>query len=336
MSGRAADICKLPLWRREGHWKLPLGPNLISAAVRITDCGDLAGTGFIVAVPSESDPQWRWPYVVTAHHVIRGAMEIAVEAPNPHSPDNRTYPPIPVENWRQPLDGIDLALAPFRPDGPVVTVHLDRNVMPEERLPELASILHYVGIFEPLQVPMARTGSVGALNVTISRHYGVGAPYEYPAHLVDCRSYAGFSGSPCFTQTDFAVRNEVVDPPMYVEPMADGTPRELAPLAHSSMLSGMLTAHYSDDEPLDGVASRYGVGVMIRSDEIRKALMTNEAKAERREWDEERAKKRKGEMPTLKDAGAAPSRRSRDEVIGDFEKVAGPLRGRNRGQRPKA
>ena len=28
--------------------------------------------------------------------------------------------------------------------------------------------------------------------------------------------------------------------------------------------------------------------------------------------------------------------RSRDEVMSDFRKVAGPLRGRNRGQKPKA
>lgn len=37
-----------------------------------------------------------------------------------------------------------------------------------------------------------------------------------------------------------------------------------------------------------------------------------------------------------KDSLAKRGRKSRDAVLRDFEKIAGPLRGRNRDQKPKA
>jgi hypothetical protein len=52
-------------------------------------------------------------------------------------------------------------------------------------------------------VPMVRSGTIGAM-------YQDDLPVEWPdksirkfqAHLIDCRSYGGFSGSPCFFQRD--------------------------------------------------------------------------------------------------------------------------------------
>jgi hypothetical protein len=53
------------------------------------------------------------------------------------------------------------------------------------------------------------------------------------------------------------------------------------------MLCGMFTEHLDDDNK-DGTVSRYGVGVMLPSREIWRALMTDELREQRREWDEER------------------------------------------------
>lgn len=47
------------------------------------------------------------------------------------------------------------------------------------------------------------------------------------------------------------------------------------------------TGHFSDQISAEGAVSRYGVGVMLRSHEIRDALMTPEAIAERRDWDDQ-------------------------------------------------
>jgi hypothetical protein len=52
------------------------------------------------------------------------------------------------------------------------------------------------------------------------------------------------------------------------------------------------------------VVSRYGVGIMIGTDYIWQALMTDEARAERREWDEQRAAAFAAEQPPLQNAGA--------------------------------
>jgi len=62
-------------------------------------------------------------------------------------------------------------------------------------------------------------------------------------------------------------------------------PPKLARLLRYEMLCGMFVGHYSDDAVAEGVVSRYGVGVMVRSQEIREALMSDIVSAERRERD---------------------------------------------------
>jgi hypothetical protein len=60
-------------------------------------------------------------------------------------------------------------------------------------------------------------------------------------------------------------------------------------MAYISVLCGMFTEHLDDKWPnTDRVVSRYGVGVMLPSREIWRALMTDKMQDERREWDEER------------------------------------------------
>jgi hypothetical protein len=50
--------------------------------------------------------------------------------------------------------------------------------------------------------------------------------------------------------------------------------------------------------------SRYGVGVMLPCDYVREALMTDEAKNERRDWDATRRARERQDLPPLEDAGA--------------------------------
>ena len=92
--------------------------------------------------------------------------------------------------------------------------------------------------------------------------------YEYDAHLGDCRSYAGFSGSPCFVEITF--------PSLTPQDSIVPAPPELGPLGrlrHLHLLCGMLTWHL---ERSDNIAetSVYGVVVMMTSDEIWRAPMS--------------------------------------------------------------
>src|SRR5580698_9331317 len=86
--------------------------RMLNGVVRVTSAGTLLGTGSLVGVPSESDPRFRWPYVVTAHHVIKNQVEVELEVPDPLT-HGTLFDPIPCTAWRQPLPGVDLAIAPF-------------------------------------------------------------------------------------------------------------------------------------------------------------------------------------------------------------------------------
>ena len=99
-----------------------------------------------------------------------------------------------------------------------------------------------------------------------------------------------------------------------VPPWVPDTDLPVGRLTYYTILCGMFTSHYSDDDP-DAV-SRYGVGVMLPSRLILEALMTEQAQKQRREWDAERAAAKAREEPRLQDAGGmVPARHS-----GEFER----------------
>ncbi|MGO9763704.1 MAG: trypsin-like peptidase domain-containing protein [Solirubrobacteraceae bacterium] len=267
--------------------------------MRITSAGELCGTGFIVSVASETIKGKRWAYLLTAHHVIANQADVAVEVPDPLV-YGALYDPVSVDDWRQPLLKGDLAVAPF-PDDPERRfhgIHLETAVMPDNIVPALGTVIHYIGIFAPLSVPMVRAGNLAAMAVPVDK-----GKYSYQAHLVDCRSYGGFSGSPCFAQLSYAVLDEPAKLPMPAPKRADGSSPTFAPLGYFAWLCGMFTAHYSDETTADGVVSRYGVGVMMHPNEIRAALMAPEQRAERRKWDDEHTSAKEAAMPPVEDAG---------------------------------
>lgn len=280
---------------------MPLDPRLLDSVVRISSAGDLLGTGSIVAVPSEAKPRASWPYVVTAHHVITNQVLVEIEVPDPLT-HGRLFDPVPVSDWRQPIPNVDLAIAPF-PSELVPRAQSASLVqfVPEGAVVPLGGNVFYLGVFAPLGVPMARGATLGALDVLIEKE-----GYRYHADLVDCRSYGGFSGSPCFSTLSYAVRDaaDVTMPQELVPRRADGSAVPLMPLGSVAAFCGIFTAHYSDKAPVDGVVSRYGVGVMLPCDYVREALMTDEAENERREWDRDRVARERKALPNLENAGA--------------------------------
>jgi hypothetical protein len=270
---------------------MPLTRSLLSSVVQITSAGTINGTGMLIAVPSEAKPDLSWVYVLTADHVIRHQLELAVHAPDPNSQAPKLYAPVPVSDWRQPLKEVDLALAPFParlPDGPIAPLRLE-DMLPAKQVPMLGAEVYYVGIFAPLRVPMARGGTLGAVNVPIGQskegHSRVG-------HLVDCRSYGGFSGSPCFVQTvlasDVPSKLQLSETQLSAAIQPDGSMPAFTSLWYAPLFFGVFTGHFTDEaaEATDGVVSRFGVGVMVRHTEVLKAIMSDELRQERQERDE--------------------------------------------------
>ncbi len=258
---------------------MPLDPKMLNCVVRITSVGDVRGTGSIVGVPSEAIPGKRWFYLVTADHVIRNQIEIAAEVPDPLDL-GEWFPPVAVQGWRQPLPDVDLAVAPFQRDRVprFQAFRLDTDFVPEGEYVALGGTIFYLGIFAHLNVSMGRAANLGALDVSIPHE-----SYSYRAHLVDCRSYKGFSGSPCVATLSYAMLDDIPAElgPDVAPRRADGTVPTLGKIASVASFCGMFTRHFSDEASAEGAISRYGVGVMLPSDRIREALMTDEAREER-------------------------------------------------------
>jgi hypothetical protein len=287
MIGRNA--CDLPeWWRKSGGKRVPLEPQGLYSSARIV--GDLktprgvmrtaVGTGFLVAVPSESEPDAKYMYLLTAHHVIDGEANVEVELADPWN-KGALYERVGVTDWRQPITGLDLAIAPFKLKGDHETaLWLEVNYNLVHALPVFpGQQLYYVGLLSPLDRPMVRSGTMGAVDQTGIPHE---PPYEYVAHLADCRSYGGFSGSPCFAEFAYAK----LEPMRHTHPPTEEL-GEVGELVHMHFLCGMFTGHLDDDEDPVGAVSRYGVGVILRSTEIWEALMSEDMRKERVQWDDE-------------------------------------------------
>jgi hypothetical protein len=280
---------------------MPLDPRLLDSVVRISSAGDLLGTGSIVSVRSEATPEASWAYVVTAHHVIAHQVLLEIEVPDPLD-HGKLFPPMPIDDWWQPLADVDLAIAPF----PAELVPRSQatglgQFIPEGSVVPLGGQVFYLGIFAPLEVPMARGATLGALDIPINVD-----GYRYTGDLVDCRSYGGFSGSPCFSTLSYAVPGAAASPlPRELVPRrTDGSEIPLSPLGSVAAFCGIFTAHYSDKNPSDGIVSRYGVGVMLPCDYVRVALMGDDAKNQRREWDRDRVARERKALPSLENASA--------------------------------
>lgn len=245
-----------------------LDPELALTALRIVgDFGrkrDAIGTGFGVTGAGERDDDWA--YVLTAHHVIEHQKSVEIQAPDPARPGT-TSPPIAVEGWHQPVPELDLAIAPLPRDSgfPIVALRMGWHVVPElDMAPHLGGTFHYVGLLAPLDRPMVRSGTIGAVDQAGVSHDS--DDYNYTCHLADCRSYGGFSGSPCFLEIPFAGLTEKCVPPWLPQP-----PRPVGRITYTHVLCGMFTEHLDSEDPVKAV-SRLGVGIMLRAADICRAI----------------------------------------------------------------
>jgi hypothetical protein len=309
----------LPQWavsRRTGL--MPLDPGMLNCAVRISSHDDLRGTGSIISVPSEAIPGRSWPYLITADHVVKN-HEVEVEVPDPRTLGD-LFPPMRVERWRQPIPNVDLAIARLPPVPAWQASRLEVDVLIPGNMPPLGAPLHYLGIFERLNRPMARTGAIGSPRIPIPKKN-----YAYEGYLVDCRSYNGFSGSPCFVTQSLVLMDEPLERMPEVPLRPDGSEPDLRALGFYAMVAGIFTAHYSDedneDENPDGLVGRYGVGIMIGTDYVWEALMAHEAIGERGEWDEEHMAAQEAAGPPLRDVDAKP----RNEEYERFQELTKKL-----------
>jgi hypothetical protein len=280
---------------------MPLDRTMTYSAVRVCGSNDehdyqAVGTGFFMSVPGEVIQGGWHGYVVTPHHVIDGLRDIHLEIANPTSP-GELYPRIAVSDWRRSdvYPDADLAFARFLiPEGQMpIALQLGALVIPNLEV-RAASNFHYVGLLAPLDVPMVRSGTIGATWVDgLGRERG----YSYQAHLADVRSYGGFSGSPCFLEYPFPRLRELdVDRLPFKMPANYDASIPIGTVSYVHLFCGMFTSHF-EDRTISGYASNLGVGVVLPADTIIETVTSEAVRAERRAEDEHYL--RTGEPPTM-------------------------------------
>lgn len=202
------------------------------------------GTGFFVG-SNGSRPGLIHPQLVTARHIVVPALERYGKLYARISEGDKLVD-VPIEKWVIP-DAVtdDIAVAPY----PYAAKywHTESFLSERDAEPYLGDAVYFIGLLKWVpematsNVPMVRSGTLGAMNQS-------GIPVKMPdnvvvrmhGHLIDCRAYRGFSGSPCFVQDPNGV----------------------------SRLLGVVSAHFdaSDQVPLEGdlidMPIHAGVGVV--------------------------------------------------------------------------
>jgi hypothetical protein len=174
----------------------------------------IAGTSFFVSMPVEEPDGFfgEHAYLVTAAHVVDGAAETFVrvgladggvrdlDVPEwiPHGQYDVAVAPIEIaDDMYAPRTSLDQFI-----DDPHWIAH---DVM--EPL-QLGDIVYFIGLLGKIpemvkrNVPIVRAGTLGALwqEGLPVRRSPVEPVKHITAHLIDCRSFGGFSGSPCYIQ----------------------------------------------------------------------------------------------------------------------------------------
>ena len=182
------------------------------------------GTGFLLGVRPPSEPSSRRAftlYLATAAHVVRGENptwvrlrrlegeleDVPVAGWFIHDRADVAIAVLDLEERHTPYDIAVLPIPDFLPAGAEQRYGARRRPLTRDDRPMLGDAVYFIGLFTSLpsmgarNLPLVRSGTLAAMSVekvpvtmkdrTITR---------YTAHLIDCRAYAGFSGSPCFVQ----------------------------------------------------------------------------------------------------------------------------------------
>jgi hypothetical protein len=260
--------------------------------------GRAVGTSFFVMVPSETDPSPGWLYAVTARHVVESGHDTWLRM---HWSDGR-LDELPVQAWiSHPEADVAVSLMDrVGVDCAWVQTNDFLDARPEDRRPRLGDPVYFIGLLAIVQamadanIPIVRSGSLARMNqAAMSLRHGRGDQTwttSHEMHLIDCRSHAGFSGSPCFVQ--FQPVSHLTEPLRL-----DSTYRDI--LQPETLLLGLISGHMEDMAELQGTGEladdqmigsirfpvNTGVALVTPVERIRECLMIDEVAAERRRRD---------------------------------------------------
>ena len=311
-----------------GRLNMPLHHWLVGTVGFIASGSERIGTCFLVRVRSETLPDRDHGYIVTARHNLYQEDRSGADAPDRpradlaiHMPYEGLLEPViipaPHGEWTEGEE--DVAAFPWfdqddeRPFNAIpLYSHASHNA---GIMPLIGNEAFYAGLlgdsaFQAMRKPMVMSASVGA-------HYVKGVRYDEQnsytvkyAHLLDCRSREGFSGSPVFVQGAYPGSRTYPLPELWQQEHPDAG--SLGGMHYFAVLWGMLV----------GWARYAGVAIVLPVEVVEQLLMKEELVAKRKRLDDEKKAERK------KDGlGAEPMRRDpfgREEFMDDLRKATKP------------
>ena len=272
---------------------------------------EIDGTAFLVSLDNQA-------YAVTAAHVVsRKDVDYFVRVPLKGGGVKDLHVP---KWWKNDQKLKDVAVAPILlPDNQDMVASdpphfADDPSWADDKLfdgegidPQLGDIVYFIGLLQNVgamvesNTPMVRAGTLGRL---MQEDCPVVTPEKVviyiTAHLIDCRSFGGFSGSPVYLQQSRAG----------IVKRKDGSPGITT--RYRTALFGMIGGHYDDYAAVENtygksdhltVPVNTGVGYVIPVEFIRETLMKEELIAMRTEAKEreaaERGRKNAGTMDAV-------------------------------------
>jgi hypothetical protein len=180
-----------------------------------------SGTGFLVYVPFESNPNRVFGYFVTASHVADNleGREFFVGM-NQIAGGKAAFKMPPMQRWfRHPSKYTDVAVFPFAPDPSVfdvqaINIHqfLTEKAI-QERMLGIGDEVVIAGTFSKHTggekfVPIIRLGTLAMFpdEVISNVKTGEGQSGEMSAYLIEARSIGGLSGSPVLVKETILIR----------------------------------------------------------------------------------------------------------------------------------
>ncbi len=293
----------------------------------------IVGTAFLINVPSEQHPHIGHLYAVTAGHVVEGDAPSFVRVPTEGG-----LVDLDVPDWVPHPGQHDVAVAPIvLPAGEQCSFTNISNFIDDDRWrsvdndfgrpfdPELGDTVYFIGLLGKIEamsegnIPMVRAGTLGRLwqdRLPVQRTPADEVKYV-TAHLIDCRSFAGFSGAPCYLQQDQAGTQAAPNGNLNIVTW------------ERTALLGLIGGHFDDwEKTRDPHAEGYGggisddlearvstgVGYVIPAEFIRETLMVEEL-VEARRRDDETIAARSEEAATMDSTESEPSEFERFEDL---------------------
>lgn len=265
------------------------------------------GTGFVLNCPI-GDSGLYVEYVVTASHVISGETQTYAR----FRTKTGGTTDFPAHEWFE-HPSADVALSRLDSTAEMhllnIPVGLLMGNVQFSWVPELGDRVYFIGLLDlegykdmaERNVPMVRSGTLGALYQDDVPIGPAGAVRHVQAHLIDCRSYSGFSGSPCFVQRD-------------IDQGSGPGFRRGGPADNETVLLGLVSGHFDQwgharltgDLALEPgsvqVPLNSGVGVITPAEKIKEVLAMDDLEGERNRIERER-QGRKEDGATLDKVG---------------------------------